>query len=167
MNTRKIRNEKILPDVTKITKVENGKKVTLSPEEQYEEICKAFNEFFKQHLNYGGEFDFFYGLRDDFFTEEMFNRILTYGETFFSDYVKKIETGQKKIITTKEKDIQRINKFLTILKKEVAKKKKAVIKTARRDRKLNPTFVPRIVAVNDKYSNYTNDEGLVVTVSAD
>ncbi len=157
MNTRKIRNEKILPDVTKITKVENGQKVPLQPEEQYDEICKAFNKFFEQHVNFGGEFDFFYGLRKDFFTEEMLNRISTYGEIFFDDYIKKIETGKRKIITgKKEGDIQRINRFSAILKREVAKKRKETIKVARRDRKRNPNLVQRIIAGNDEY-NYANE----------
>ncbi len=122
------RNEKILPDVKKITKVVDGKKQPLTEEETRKEIYKIFNSFYLKHLTLTGDYEVFSHLDDKFFTDKMCKRMIEYSTIFFDDVIKEIETGKRKIITTKERDIKEIKMSFSKLKRAIAKKRRELKK---------------------------------------
>ncbi len=76
---------------------------TLNQEQLKMAIVRSFNEFFKYHVNYKKDFEFFYNLPDDFFNKENEVILRNYAKIYFDYQMEKIKNGNSRYFT--EKDI--------------------------------------------------------------
>ena len=76
---------------------------TLNQEQLKIAIVRSFNEFFKYHVSYKKDFEFFYNLPDDFFNKENEVILRNYAKIYFDYQMEKIKNGNSRYFT--EKDI--------------------------------------------------------------
>ncbi len=165
-NTRASRKEQILPNVDKMKKRVNGKLVPLTKQERDMAICKVYYEFFKQHLNYGGNFDFFYGLRDDFFTEDTYTRIAEYGSTFYDIMKQQTLAGKRKPYFNNVKtEIKMLKKYENTLNEELARKRRAISRRNRWQAKQTEGMVARLGAINEYYNEESHSTKGTITLA--
>lgn len=152
-DTRTNRRERVFPNVDKMTKTIKGKNVPLTEEEKAELKNLVFFNFFKLHINYGGEFEFFYGLRDDFFDDSVSNRIISYGQNYFNALTEKVKRGEKVITGNVKKDVAMVKRYNDDLRVELKAKMKEIHKNNRRERKANEGLISRCESINNFYFN--------------
>ncbi len=150
-DTRTNRRERVFPNVDKMTKTVNGKKVPLTEEEKAELKNIVFFNFFKLHINYGGEFEFFYGLRDDFFDEAVSKRILSYGENYFNTLTGKVKRFEKIITGNIKNDVAMVKRYNDELHVQLKAKMKEVRKSNRKAKKSTEGLISRCETINNFY----------------
>ena len=164
LDTRLNRNEHILPDVNALYLLcEDGKFSPLTEKEKTYVKVRVFNEFWKNHLNYFENFEFF-GLQNDFFTNETYNRLLDYAQTYFDCRINAQISGkmQFKYSLSEKSEIKILEQMKKSFPKSLLKKMREVSKDFVRRKKsqtgLNVSLLQQLIANDLAWKDANNQE---------
>lgn len=149
VNTREVRRENTFPNVEKMFKVQNGKRLPLTEEEKQQQKYIVFYNFLNQHFKLGECFGPIYGIRkEDFYNDSVFERLTDYSDVYFNTLTQKVQSGEKSITANKAYDLSHLKKLHLSFKKELPYEQRNFRRLCQKLAKKYPNMVNRCAEIN-------------------